>query len=641
MTQVQYPKLPNLKTGSRVYKGKSYYYIQTYTSHYDYEKKYSVSDSQKTVGVIKGGEKYGEIEFKEEFIAEYPNLKYFKTFKTKEGLIHKLIDEDIFTVTNPLKVTKVIGGATWAINHAMAQLGIGDALRNTFGQYRRDLKFASIINYMIQMQTCVMHHYEPFAKIHWLPWVKPLNDSQINHLFKTVTQDDIFNFFKSLNNGYTKKISKDFYKRMFIALDSTSISTYSDDLSQADKGHNKDGDLLKQINYLMVCDESTGSLIYGKTYKGNVVDVSTVERLTADLKIIFNEQDYDFKPNLIFVTDRGYDSKDNLHNFLINDYSFVMRAARIELNTWVSDVINECMEDLKDENNYDIFTGQFLYSKTVRYWYDPFPVAGKKASNKSCKNLHVNMVFNEQIYNENKSNLRNNIGTAREEYNKKVQEIYDTCEEVTPQILSTIKIDSDNQKYINKYCVFDKDGFAIIDKNKVQEKLKYVGIMALISDCIKDPMEAYFVYKQRQRVEKNFEIHKSVLNFNRPYCSNDRAFQGKFLCEMIATSIATLFDTRLREYEKTEDAKKDKIRITAYSLKRIINELNTIMLTQFKNGYYFDEIAGKYKYLYKALGIPLPEDQYKYTNELSIDYSDEEPYETPDEEMQSIAGEEL
>ena len=73
----------------------------------------------------------------------------------------------------------------------------------------------------------------------------------------------------------------------------------------------------------MVCDESTGSLIYGKTYKGNVVDVSTVERLTADLKIIFNEQDYDFKPNLIFVTDRGYDSKDNLHNFLINDYSFV------------------------------------------------------------------------------------------------------------------------------------------------------------------------------------------------------------------------------------------------------------------------------------------------------------------------------
>ena len=73
MTQIEYPKLPNLKTGSRVYKGKSYYYIQTYTSHYDYEKKYSVRDSQKTVGVIKGGEKYGEIEFKEEFIAEYPN----------------------------------------------------------------------------------------------------------------------------------------------------------------------------------------------------------------------------------------------------------------------------------------------------------------------------------------------------------------------------------------------------------------------------------------------------------------------------------------------------------------------------------------------------------------------------------------
>ena len=35
---------------------------------------------------------------------------------------------------------------------------------------------------------------------------------------------------------------------------------------------------------------------------------------------------------------------------------------------------------------------------------------------------------------------------------------------------AALKAELDNQKYINKYCVFDKDGSAIIDKNKVQEK---------------------------------------------------------------------------------------------------------------------------------------------------------------------------
>ena len=111
--------------------------------------------------------------------------------------------------------------------------------------------------------------------------------------------------------------------------------------------------------------------------------------------------------------------------------------------------------------------------------------------------------------------------------------------------------------------------------------------MVLISDTVTDAREAYAAYKNRYRVERNFEVFKSTLNFNRPYNSNDRAYNGKFLCQFIVTAIAMLFETRIKNYEKTLEAKKDKVRFNCYSLLRIIDELNTIMLTMFKGGFYY------------------------------------------------------
>lgn len=165
--------------------------------------------------------------------------------------------------------------------------------------------------------------------------------------------------------------------------------------------------------------------------------------------------------------------------------------------------------------------------------------------------------------------------------------------------------------------------------------------MALISDCVSDPKEALFAYQNRQTVERNFQTLKSGINFNRPQASNDNVFQGRVLCEFIATAISILFNTRLRKYEKTDDALKDNFRINAYSQSRILDELNTIMLTCYKGGYYFDEIAGKYRYIYKALGIPVPEAQYKYTNDQGNEVDEEIPYETIDPELVPAGGEEL
>ena len=55
MAQIPFPKLPCAKLGIVNNKSGTYYYVQTYTHHYDKEKKRSVRDSQKTIGTVIGG----------------------------------------------------------------------------------------------------------------------------------------------------------------------------------------------------------------------------------------------------------------------------------------------------------------------------------------------------------------------------------------------------------------------------------------------------------------------------------------------------------------------------------------------------------------------------------------------------------
>ena len=65
------------------------------------------------------------------------------------------------------------------------------------------------------------------------------------------------------------------------------------------------------------------------------------------------------------------------------------------------------------------------------------------------------------------------------------------------------------------------------------------------------------------------------------------------------------------------------------------------MLTSFKDGYYFDEIQGKYKTLYKALGAEVPEANCKYNKEdiTADDKDNSEDYVADDPALQAIGGE--
>lgn len=120
-------------------------------------------------------------------------------------------------------------------------------------------------------------------------FLQHVDSAKLDKFFVKLNQYCIYEEEKQKNNVY-------------YALDSTSISTCAKELDFSEWGHNKDGDLLKQINIVMLVNQKTGCPLYYRVYSGATPDVSTVSHLLKEYcRMGFNR-------SAILVADRGYGS---------------------------------------------------------------------------------------------------------------------------------------------------------------------------------------------------------------------------------------------------------------------------------------------------------------------------------------------
>lgn len=76
------PKVPNLPPLIANGDSNRGYYVCTYKNKWDRNKKRSVRVSSTSVGRVKGKDKFGLIEFYDEFVKQYPGLKRFSVYRT-------------------------------------------------------------------------------------------------------------------------------------------------------------------------------------------------------------------------------------------------------------------------------------------------------------------------------------------------------------------------------------------------------------------------------------------------------------------------------------------------------------------------------------------------------------------------------
>ena len=405
---------------------------------------------------------------------------------------------------------------------------------------------------------------------------RQLSPSAVTRLFQRIEMRDVRRYFL-LMRSY---LQEDEDNKIILALDSTSISSYSTRLTHIEYGKNKDDDALPQLNVLFLVDQKSGLPIFYRFYDGNVPDVSTIRHTIADQALLNMK-------NVVLVADKGYNSVKNINDCLINKVEFIFNVRLGTKGCLARELIDEHRKEFADLNSGDPYIRKNIATAKVNWKYDPRPVEGKPASNSATAELYYHMFYDPVIYQEAANKLTESLLTIKK------------------KLIEEEALSEQEEELKEKFFRNDKEKGLVIVNRRVDEYLKYKGFRVLVTDSEKDPVKAWTAYADRWRVEDAFATLKDRLGCNRIRCSNNKALQGKTFVQFIATGLSLMVRSRIRSYMK-ENKKAGKLNLVYESDSKILQVLNNVMQTRFNHGYYFDEVAGKKIKYFEALGVGVP-----------------------------------
>jgi hypothetical protein len=277
-------------------------YIYERVTAYDEKTKKTYNISQKLKGKIKSGTK--------EIVSTRP----------KKGS-----DDRSF-----LKADRKHTGLTDILEWVGKASGIDDDVLSSFSEGDA-AKVLSIARYWIGTGGNTLPRIESWQVMHTLPYSEAITEDIYGDLFKSIgrNEDGVQSYFSSR----AMRLSKS----PVLAFDSTTISTYSENQSEARKGFNKDGDGLNIIKLLTLYSVESREPIAFAKQPGNIPDVISIENTLAQLKC------FDVK-NPLIVTDNGYYSQKNMMEFAIRNVKFL---TLVDSNiTWVRESVEALREKI-------------------------------------------------------------------------------------------------------------------------------------------------------------------------------------------------------------------------------------------------------------------------------------------------------
>lgn len=597
MAVVDAPKLPPLLFNRN---GK-YTYVCSYKNAWDAQRQMSVRVKGKTytVGKIIGGDLIGTIEWTEDFLSKYPVLENLKTtrvvdkLKSTENLTRYRLafsqaddmEENSLFIRKATSLKVLHAGATWLLDQIVAQTPLSNALSRTFDKYYGAMKLLSLAYFKLIEPDKGMYLYEDFASGTRLPFHRPLDISGITRFLQHVNQDKIDLFLKKLNECCIEE-EEGSAENVYYALDSTSISTCSDNLDFAEWGHNKDGELLKQINVVMLVNQRTGCPLYYRHYAGSTPDVSTFNHLLKEYaRLGLNRR-------AILVADKGYGSVKNIHKLYQDNQSFILN---MRLNFSICrDLIVKNLSRLLDDCSYSRQLEQNVITEEIDWSY---PGNFNKDTNK-CKRekgrMFIHIYLDHEIRNE-----------AEDKFRVRMAELLDK------QKTDINSLTQDEKDFLETYVTEDPNGRKTVKNTQKFEYMLSKGIRVLVSDYIKDPIEASRAYTERNEIEESFRKLKDFTGARRLHISSSKTLSGKIFVHFLSCGILCMLRHRIH----TAEAKGH--RLPFDSIPKILSSLSNITQTIFPDGGYFSEIVGKKKELFEALKIPLPE------TEMNIEYEED------------------
>ncbi len=458
--------------------------------------------------------------------------------------------------------TRKFYGATFLFDQIAEELGIAADLKSCFGPLAS--KILSVAYYLISEEGQPMYRFQKWGVTHKHPFNEDIPSQRMSELFSKISEDKKLEYFR--------KQAKRRSEKEYLAFDTTSISSYSELLKQVKYGKNKEDEDLPQINLAMLCGERSMLPVYYRKLPGNIPDVKTIENLLKDIDFLDLEK-------LKLVMDRGFYSEKNINDLMKHHHKFLI-GVKTSLKI-VGRHLNQLRDDLVTRINYN--SELHLYVKTFADEWDyteEKPRLGETVTNK--RRVYIHIYFNDQHCTDDRDRFNHMLDQYEEE-------------------LRSGHRNPEHEKAYARYFELHETparGLKISYKeDAIRQAERDYGYFVLITNRIKDPVEALRTYRLRDLIEKSFGNLKERLDMRRMSVSSEENFEGKLFVQFIALELMSYIKKKMDDNHLYKN----------YTMQQLIDTLDIIELYQQPGkARHLSEITEKQLKLYAALGGKAP-----------------------------------
>ena len=431
-------------------------------------------------------------------------------------------------------------GATFLIGRILDSLGLGEILRNAFGQVR-----ASCISTAVTYMACrgnVFERVRDWCESYTLH-EPPLSSPSASSLFSSITFTERMGVFRE---WVSLQPEDEYY-----AYDVTSFSSYAIGISDLEWGYNRDKEKLPQINLGCYLGQKSKLPVFYVTYPGSIVDKSHLPYMMA-----YNET-LGIK-NVCFIGDRGFCTTANI-NFMHASKLLYLIGVEVGHKT-VCAAINKVRDDIVSVRNI-VKPGVYARSVHGRFYGE-------------TSMMHV--YYDPNIAERQRQDLYRRV-------------------EVQDEILRQLEqLTKKQAKYYRTFfnIELEENGSFTYEQNheKVDAAAMNCGFYCLLTNAKFSSSEALDIYTRKDTIEKGFDDIKNYIGMKRLHTHSASTTDGKMFCSFIALIAAIEMANRLSELMKEKSMSKDaviseleKIRVVVMSDgRRLMNPLTKTQRTIFE-----------------------------------------------------------
>lgn len=461
-----------------------------------------------------------------------------------------------------LQVTRKTIGAMDILEWVGHESGIDDDLLASADRGMAQ-KIMSVARYWVANPGGTIPRIEEWQIDHMLPYVDGLSGDICYDLMASIGEG------ASVQQNYFFARASRMPSKASVAVDSTTISSYSGNLNDVRYGYNKDGDGLATIKVMTLFCTGTHQPIAFMRQPGNIPDVISVANTVRQLGAFGME-----KP--LVVMDGGFFSEDNILFLMKENTKFLMRG-QLDGN-WILPELEKVLGELSLPSHTDPdYPG--IYGTTTAVMHD-FQWIRQRNRGTAEKGGTVKETHRVYIYFFLDGNRQRIDRTA---FLQQVQLVKEQLESGIEAGRLSRTEQNIAQKYLSTRNTRGGEKISVKDDACLKE-MKYYGQFCLVSNKRMDTFEALDNYMLREKTEECFRVDKQYNDAVRTRSKGTFALEGRLFCQFVAMGYEQFLYDRIRHMKSILAIKtKDPVHDTSKNLKAekaLLNWLNKMTLVK-------------------------------------------------------------